>query len=86
MKNGSEGPHDLDAVDGAADLVGQLPVVPDANRHVVQIAVDDGDSRDQAILARPAYQLRDGGIVAIAGPQPRALYAGLTYNVGRLWK
>jgi hypothetical protein len=26
-----------------------------------------------------------GGIVRVAGPQPDALYAGVTYNVGRLW-
>jgi hypothetical protein len=45
-----------------------------------------------AFLAGPTIAVREwlvldvGGIVAIAGPQPRALYAGLTYNVGRLWK
>jgi len=45
-----------------------------------------------AFLAGPTIAVREwlvldvGGIVAIAGPQPRALYGGLTYNVGRLWK
>lgn len=44
-----------------------------------------------AVLAGPTWQARswlvlDGGvIVPVSGPQPRALYAGLTYNVGRLW-
>jgi hypothetical protein len=27
-----------------------------------------------------------GELVAIAGPQPRALFAGVTCNAGRLWK
>jgi hypothetical protein len=35
---------------------------------------------------RPWLVLDAGGIVPIAGPQPRALFAGVTYNVGRLWK
>jgi hypothetical protein len=45
-----------------------------------------------AILGGPTIQVREwlvldaGVIVPIAGPQPRALYAGVTYNVGRLWK
>ena len=45
-----------------------------------------------AFLAGPTIAVRDwlvldvGAIVAIAGPQPRAFYAGVTYNVGRLWK
>jgi hypothetical protein len=45
-----------------------------------------------AFLCGPTFQVREwlvldiGAIVPIAGPQPRALYAGATYNVGRLWK
>ena len=45
-----------------------------------------------AFLCGPTFQIRKwlaldaGGIIPIAGPQPRALYAGVTYNVGRLWK
>ena len=44
-----------------------------------------------AFLSGPTVQVRtwlvlDGGvIVPIAGPQPRALYIGAVYNVGRLW-
>ena len=45
-----------------------------------------------AFLVGPTIQVREwlvldvGAIVPIAGPQPRALYAGVTYNVGKLWK
>ena len=28
---------------------------------------------------------RAGVIIPLAGPQPRALYAGLVWNAGRLW-
>ena len=44
-----------------------------------------------AFLGGPTVQVRtwlvlDGGvIVPITGPQPRALYVGVVYNVGRLW-
>lgn len=44
-----------------------------------------------ALLAGPTFTLRQwlvldcGGILPLAGRQPRGLYAGLTYNVGRLW-
>jgi hypothetical protein len=43
-------------------------------------------------LAGPTYTLREwlvldvGGIVPVAGPQPRAFYAGAVVNVGRLWR
>lgn len=33
----------------------------------------------------PAWVIDLGGIVALAGPQPDAVYAGLVYNLGRLW-
>ena len=44
-----------------------------------------------AVLGGPTWQVRpwfvlDAGVIArIAGPQPRALYAGLVYNIGQLW-
>jgi len=44
-----------------------------------------------ALLAGPTFTVRTwlvfdcGGILPFAGEQPRAFYAGLTYNVGRLW-
>lgn len=44
-----------------------------------------------AVLAGPTWEARkflvfDAGIIApLTGPQPRAVYAGLTWNVGRLW-
>jgi Putative MetA-pathway of phenol degradation len=45
-----------------------------------------------ALLAGPTIMIQEwlaldvGVIGAIAGPQPRAIYAGVTYNAGRLWK
>lgn len=44
-----------------------------------------------ATLFGPTFNVGDhavadlGGIVRLRGPQPNALYAGLTYNIGRLW-
>ena len=44
-----------------------------------------------ALLVGPTWEVRswlvlDAGVIApIAGPQPRAAYIGVTYNVGRLW-
>jgi hypothetical protein len=43
------------------------------------------------LLAGPTYAVRKwlvfdvGGIVPVAGPQPHALYAGVVWNVDRLW-
>lgn len=45
-----------------------------------------------AVLGGPTIDIRNwltldaGVIVPITGPQPRALYVGLVYNVGRLWR
>ncbi len=45
-----------------------------------------------AILGGPTLQVRrwlifDAGITApITGPQPRAVYAGFVYSIGRIWK
>jgi hypothetical protein len=45
-----------------------------------------------ALLAGPTVLVREwlsldaGLIVPISGPQPHALYAGVVYNVGRLWE
>lgn len=36
-------------------------------------------------LIRPYLAIDAGVIVPLAGPQPRALYAGLVWNVGRMW-
>jgi hypothetical protein len=44
-----------------------------------------------AVLAGPTVQVRSwlvldiGGIVEVTGPQPRALYFGGVYNIGRAW-
>ena len=44
-----------------------------------------------AFLGGPTLHLRpwlvlDAGLIApITGPQPRAMYAGVTYNIGRIW-
>lgn len=44
-----------------------------------------------AVLMGPTWEARkflvfDAGLIApLTGPQPRAVYAGLTWNVGRLW-
>jgi hypothetical protein len=35
---------------------------------------------------RPWLELDAGAIVPVSGPQPHALYAGLVWNTGRLWK
>jgi outer membrane putative beta-barrel porin/alpha-amylase len=46
----------------------------------------------EAFLVGPTFEVRKwlvldaGAIAPIAGPQPRAIYAGATYNVGQLWK
>ena len=51
-----------------------------------------GDEAVVAVLGGPTITLRKwlvadtGVIVPIRGPQPRAYYAGVTYNIGRLWK
>jgi len=37
------------------------------------------------LLVKPWLALDAGVIVPLAGPQPRALYCGAVYNVGRLW-
>lgn len=45
-----------------------------------------------AVLAGPTFLVRpwlafDVGLIApVSGPQPRALYAGMVYNVGRIWR
>jgi len=50
-----------------------------------------GEASLVALLAGPTWTVRPslvldtGFIVPLAGPQPRALYAGLTQNLGRLW-
>src|SRR5882757_3386833 len=49
-----------------------------------------GSKPIEAFLVGPTLQLRkflvlDAGYIApLAGPQPRAVYAGVVYNVGRL--
>jgi hypothetical protein len=51
-----------------------------------------GTSAIEALLCGPTFEVRKwlfldaGAIFPIAGPQPRALYAGAVYNLGRLWK
>ena len=51
-----------------------------------------GASSIVAFLAGPTFELREwlvldtGVILPITGPQPRAVYAGAVYNVGRVWK
>jgi hypothetical protein len=38
------------------------------------------------LLARQWLGVDAGVIVPVSGPQPRAFYAGLVYNVGRMWQ
>lgn len=51
-----------------------------------------GQSSTVALLGGPTLQVQawlvfDAGIIVpVSGPQPKALYAGVTYNIGRLWK
>jgi hypothetical protein len=50
-----------------------------------------GEAGIVALLGGPTWQARDwlvfdaGVIVPVAGPQPWAIYAGLTWNAGRYW-
>ena len=51
-----------------------------------------GSAAVEALLCGPTIEVRDwlvldaGAIIPIDGPQPRALFAGVVYNIGRLWK
>lgn len=51
-----------------------------------------GQSSIVALLAGPTLQIETwlvvdaGMIIPVSGPQPKALYAGAVYNIGRLWK
>jgi hypothetical protein len=51
-----------------------------------------GSDTIAAFLAGPTFEVRewlllDAGFIApLSGSQPRALYAGATYNIMRLWK
>lgn len=50
-----------------------------------------GSAGTAALLGGPTYRvtpalvLDAGGIVPLSGPQPKALYLGLTWNLGRYW-
>jgi Putative MetA-pathway of phenol degradation len=52
----------------------------------------DGGESSVAFLGGPTFTLRpslvlDAGFIApLSGPQPRAIYAGMTWNIGRLWR
>ncbi|MGH9409793.1 MAG: transporter, partial [Vicinamibacterales bacterium] len=54
-------------------------------------SLETGTASIVAVLVGPTWEARkflvfDTGIIApLAGPQPRAVYAGLTWNMGRLW-
>jgi outer membrane putative beta-barrel porin/alpha-amylase len=51
-----------------------------------------GQSSIVALLGGPTLQIRSwlvgdaGVIVPMSGPQPKAIYAGAVYNIGRLWE
>jgi hypothetical protein len=51
-----------------------------------------GEDNMVAILLGPTFAVRpwfalDGGVIApVTGPQPRALYFGGVWNIGRMWK
>jgi hypothetical protein len=50
-----------------------------------------GSASTAALLGGPTYKVASwlvldaGGIVSLTGPQPNAIYAGLTWNIGRYW-
>ena len=50
-----------------------------------------GQASIAAVLAGPTYTARDwlafdtGVIIPVTGPQPHAVYAGLVWNVGKVW-
>jgi hypothetical protein len=51
-----------------------------------------GDASIVAVLVGPTFKVRpwfvlDVGVIApITGPQPRAIYGGVVYNIGQLWR
>ena len=60
---------------------------------ICQVVVDKARGADEALLAaakeaRSEFVVRiDGGVIApVAGPQPRAIYVGGAWNIGRMWK
>ena len=54
-------------------------------------SLQSGSESVVALLMGPTWEVRkflvlDTGVIApITGPQPRALYAGVTWNMGKLW-
>ena len=54
-------------------------------------ALQSGSESIVALLFGPTWEVRsflvlDTGVIApLTGPQPRALYAGVTWNIGKLW-
>jgi hypothetical protein len=71
-------------VAGALGWVGELYGLPATSGPA-------GQSSTVAFLTGPTVQVRSwlaldaGIIVPLAGPQPHAVYAGLVWNIGRLW-
>jgi hypothetical protein len=69
--------------DGAVGWVGELYGYPNIDGTAGQASI-------VALLGGPTLQIRSwlvvdaGMIVPVHGPQPKALYAGLVYNIGRL--
>ena len=70
------------ALRGALGWVGELYGYPETTGPA-------GSDNVVALLAGPTYKLKSwlvldaGGIIPVSGPQPYALYAGLTWNTGR---
>ncbi len=91
--DGSHAPKDatLWTVSFGAPLVGPLGMVAEVFGYP-QTTGAAGSDATAALLTGPTFQLRDelaldaGAIIRLAGPQPNAWYAGLTYNFGKFWR
>ena len=78
----------------AASLGGDLPHGAGWAAELYGVPGTSGAKGDRplvAFLAGPTFTVAEslvldlGVILPIAGPQPHAFYAGLTYNLGRIW-
>ena len=71
-------------VAGRVDWVGEVYGYPGTSGPA-------GDKPIVALLGGPTFEVQkwlvlDAGlIIPVTGPQPRAVYSGLTWNIGRLW-
>ena len=69
-----------------------LHALPASRGYELWLIGPAGDRAVVAALFGPTFSARswlafDVGVIApITGPQPRAIYAGVVYNIGQLWR